>query len=194
VPIDQCAEQAFGCRRGHPITIEHRVVLDQFAGQQAWLPGQPVEGGGDLVQAQAAVYRRASTGRILRIKGIEIKAQSPTGGAVANLGDRLSHAGFKATPRDFLEGKAAIIWHTTGNLTNIRTNAKFPFGVAMLPAGVRRGSPTGGGNFYMFKSASPAQREASLKFLKFVTCRNPILATCVSLLSTLTIVLCHLMK
>jgi sn-glycerol 3-phosphate transport system substrate-binding protein len=73
------------------------------------------------------------------------------------------------TPRDFLEGKAAIIWHTTGNLTNIRTNAKFPFGVAMLPAGVRRGSPTGGGNFYMFKSASPAQREASLKFLKFVT-------------------------
>jgi hypothetical protein len=55
-----------------------------------------------LVQAQAAVYRRASTGRILRIKGIEIKAQSPAGGAVADLGDRLAHAGFKATPRDFL--------------------------------------------------------------------------------------------
>ncbi len=73
------------------------------------------------------------------------------------------------TPRDFLEGRAAMIWHTTGNLTNIKTNAKFPFGVAMLPANKRRGSPTGGGNFYMFKSASPAQRTASLRFLKWVT-------------------------
>ncbi len=72
-------------------------------------------------------------------------------------------------PRDFLEGRAAMIWHTTGNLTNIKTNASFPFGVAMLPADVRRGSPTGGGNFYMFKSASPAQQAASTKFLKWVT-------------------------
>lgn len=37
------------------------------------------------------------------------------------------------TPKDFFERKAAIIWTTTGNLTNIRTNAPFPFGVAMLP-------------------------------------------------------------
>ena len=34
---------------------------------------------------------------------------------------------------DFLEGNAAIIQHTTGNLTNLRTNARFPFGVAGLP-------------------------------------------------------------
>ena len=57
------------------------------------------------------------------------------------------------TPRDFLEQKVAMIWTTTGNLSNIRTNAKFPFGVAMLPADKRRGSPTGGGNFYLFRSA-----------------------------------------
>ena len=55
------------------------------------------------------------------------------------------------TPRDFLEQKVAMIWTTTGNLSNIRTNAKFPFGVAMLPADKQRGSPTGGGNFYLFK-------------------------------------------
>ncbi len=72
-------------------------------------------------------------------------------------------------PRDFLEGKAGMIWHTTGNLTNIKANAKFPFGVAMLPAKMRRGSPTGGGNFYMFKSATAAQQAASVKFLKWVT-------------------------
>jgi sn-glycerol 3-phosphate transport system substrate-binding protein len=73
------------------------------------------------------------------------------------------------TPRDFLEQKVAMIWTTTGNLSNIRTNAKFPFGVAMLPADKRRGSPTGGGNFYIFKSANEAQRQAGLKFLRWIS-------------------------
>ena len=73
------------------------------------------------------------------------------------------------TPRDFLEGRAGMIWTTTGPLSNIRTNAKFPFGVGMLPAGVQRGSPTGGGNFHLFKSANPAQRQAALQFLRWVT-------------------------
>jgi sn-glycerol 3-phosphate transport system substrate-binding protein len=73
------------------------------------------------------------------------------------------------TPRDFLEQKVAMIWTTTGNLSNIRTNAKFPFGVAMLPAGKQRGSPTGGGNFYLFENATPPQREASVRFLRWIS-------------------------
>jgi sn-glycerol 3-phosphate transport system substrate-binding protein len=72
-------------------------------------------------------------------------------------------------PRDFLEGRAAMIWHTTGNLSNIRANAKFGLGVAMLPAERRRGSPTGGGNFHMFKGGTAAQQTASLQLLKFLT-------------------------
>jgi len=72
-------------------------------------------------------------------------------------------------PRDFIEGKVAMIWHTTGNLTNIKNNVKFPFGVSMLPAHQRRGSPTGGGNFHLFKGANPAQQAASLRFLRWVT-------------------------
>ena len=74
-----------------------------------------------------------------------------------------------ATPRDFLEGKAAMIWHTTGNLTNIRQNAKFDFGVTWLPGMRQNGAPTGGGNFYVFKGASPAKQEAAFKFIKFMT-------------------------
>jgi sn-glycerol 3-phosphate transport system substrate-binding protein len=73
------------------------------------------------------------------------------------------------TPKDFFEKKIAMMWTTTGNLTNVRTNAKFDFGVAMLPAGKQRGSPTGGGNFYLFKKSTPAQREAAFKFIKWVT-------------------------
>ncbi len=73
------------------------------------------------------------------------------------------------TPKDFFERKVAMMWTTTGNLTNVRKNAKFDFGVAMLPAKKRRGSPTGGGNFYLFKKSTPAQREAAFKFIKWVT-------------------------
>ena len=73
------------------------------------------------------------------------------------------------TPKDFLEGKTAMMWQTTGNLTNVRTNAKFPFGVAMLPANKRRGSPTGGGNFYMFKGSNPDQQKAVVAFVKWMT-------------------------
>ena len=73
------------------------------------------------------------------------------------------------TPKDFFEKKVAMMWTTTGNLTNVRTNAKFDFGVAMLPAGKQRGSPTGGGNFYLFKKSTPVQRDAAFKFIKWVT-------------------------
>jgi sn-glycerol 3-phosphate transport system substrate-binding protein len=73
------------------------------------------------------------------------------------------------TPRDFFERKVAMMWTTTGNLTNVRTNAKFPFGVAVLPAGKKPGSPTGGGNFYISKKASRAEQEAAFKFVRFMT-------------------------
>jgi len=73
------------------------------------------------------------------------------------------------TPKDFFERKTAMMWTTTGNLTNVKANAKFDFGVAMLPAGKRRGSPTGGGNFYLFKKSTPQQQAAALKFVKWIT-------------------------
>jgi len=73
------------------------------------------------------------------------------------------------TPKDFFERKVAMMWTTTGNLTNVKQNAKFDFGVAMLPANKQRGSPTGGGNFYIFKKSTPAQREAAFKFIKWAT-------------------------
>jgi len=73
------------------------------------------------------------------------------------------------TPKDFFEKKSAIIYTTTGNLTNIKANAKFDFGVGMIPGNKRKGSPTGGGNFYIFKKSTPAQQEAAFKFAKWVT-------------------------
>lgn len=73
--------------------------------------------------------------------------------------------------KNFLEAKTAIMWHSTGNLTTVKKKAKFDFGVAMLPGNKRRGTPTGGGNFYIFKKTSPEERAASMKLIKFMT--NP---------------------
>jgi sn-glycerol 3-phosphate transport system substrate-binding protein len=73
------------------------------------------------------------------------------------------------TPKDFFERKTAMMWTTTGNLTNVKSNAPFPFGVAKLPKNKRFGSPTGGGNFYVFKKTTPEQRAAAVKFMKWMT-------------------------
>jgi sn-glycerol 3-phosphate transport system substrate-binding protein len=82
-------------------------------------------------------------------------------------------------PKDFFEKKCAMMWTTTGNLTNVRTNAKFPFGVAMLPAGKRPGSPTGGGNFYISAKAPKPQQEAAFKFARWATSAERAAQWCV---------------
>ncbi|MEA3363889.1 MAG: ABC transporter substrate-binding protein [Thermodesulfobacteriota bacterium] len=73
------------------------------------------------------------------------------------------------TPKAFFEGQAAMMWTSTGNLTNVRNNAPFDFGVAMLPKKIRRGAPTGGGNFYIFKDSTTEQKRASFEFVKWIT-------------------------
>ena len=73
------------------------------------------------------------------------------------------------TPSDFLEGKTAMMYHTTGNLTNVKNNATFDFGVAMLPENESFGSPTGGGNFYIFKGVSEERQQAAFDFIKWMT-------------------------
>ncbi|KWX78260.1 ABC transporter substrate-binding protein [Paenibacillus riograndensis] len=76
---------------------------------------------------------------------------------------------WSTVPSDFLEGKTAMMYHTTGNLTNVKKNASFDFGVSFLPAQKQYGSPTGGGNFYIFKDIDKKKQEAAWKFVKFMT-------------------------
>ena len=44
-------------------------------------------------------------------------------------------------PGQFINGSVAMIYHTTGNLTNINSNAKFKFGTAFLPGSKRVAAP-----------------------------------------------------
>jgi len=71
--------------------------------------------------------------------------------------------------QNFLDQKTAIMWHSTGNLTTVKNKANFDFGVAKLPGNKELGSPTGGGNFYIFKDSTDEEKKAALKFVKFMT-------------------------
>lgn len=72
-------------------------------------------------------------------------------------------------PSDFLSGKTAMMYHTTGNLTNVRDNADFDFGVAYLPANEQFGSATGGGNIYLFNGIPDENRDAAIRFMEYLT-------------------------
>jgi sn-glycerol 3-phosphate transport system substrate-binding protein len=73
------------------------------------------------------------------------------------------------SPNEFIGGRAAIMFNSTGNLTNVKNNAKFAFGVAMLPERKQRGSATGGGSIFIFKKNSPELLAASFRFVEWMT-------------------------
>jgi sn-glycerol 3-phosphate transport system substrate-binding protein len=51
----------------------------------------------------------------------------------------------------------------------VRTNASFPFGTAFMPAGRQYGTPTGGGNLYIFKNIPPDHQKAAWEFVQWMT-------------------------
>ena len=72
-------------------------------------------------------------------------------------------------PTQFLAGEVAMIYHTTGNMTNINNNAEFEFGTCFLPGNKQMGAPTGGGNFYISSGLSEERVQAAWKFIRFMT-------------------------
>lgn len=74
-----------------------------------------------------------------------------------------------ALPAEFMAGRTAMMWQTTGNLTRLRNEAPFDFGVAHLPGKDGPASVVGGGNLYIFADISEAEKQAALTFVKWLT-------------------------
>jgi sn-glycerol 3-phosphate transport system substrate-binding protein len=72
-------------------------------------------------------------------------------------------------PNDFVNGKAAMIWHSSGSLTNILKQAKFDVGVSYTVGEKGFGAPTGGGNMYIMKGIPADHQAAAWKFLQFMS-------------------------
>ena len=72
------------------------------------------------------------------------------------------------TPTAFTAGQAAMIYHTTGSLTSILNNADFEVGVAFTPSGpagdegTGYGTPTGGGNLYIFDNPTAPKTQEEI--------------------------------
>ncbi len=135
---------------------------------------------GDLGNAQwtFGAYAWQAGHKLMNEAGTEVYFKDPKAIEAMTYWHDLS-AKYKATPEgvsewgtlppDFFQGNAAIIQHTTGNLTNTRATAKFPWGVAGLPGKESPHTAVGGGNMYFFKQATPAEQQAALRFARFLT-------------------------
>jgi len=76
---------------------------------------------------------------------------------------------WETLPTEFVAGRYAMIYHSTGSLTFIRSNASFKFGTAFMPADTRYGTPTGGGNLYIFRGIPPERQRAAWEFVQWMT-------------------------
>src|SRR5579864_4312150 len=72
-------------------------------------------------------------------------------------------------PQDFIQQKVAMIYTTTGNMTFIRSNAKFEWNAGFMPADKRYGAPTGGGSLYIFNKIPADHQAAAWTFIRWMT-------------------------
>ncbi len=72
-------------------------------------------------------------------------------------------------PTQFLAQEVAMIYHTTGNMANINSNAEFEFGTCFMPGNKQLGAATGGGNFFIANGISEERQQAAWKFIRFMT-------------------------
>jgi sn-glycerol 3-phosphate transport system substrate-binding protein len=70
---------------------------------------------------------------------------------------------------DFVAGKTAMMYNSTGGLPFVRGAATFDWDVAFLPMGKHRIVPTGGGQFVIFKGVPQARQQAAWNFIIWMT-------------------------
>jgi sn-glycerol 3-phosphate transport system substrate-binding protein len=71
-------------------------------------------------------------------------------------------------PPEFVAGRAAIVWHSTGSQSFMRQNVKFRWGLGRIPKNTQFGPPSGGGNMLMY-SSDPARQKAAWTFMTWMS-------------------------
>ncbi|HEV8440690.1 MAG TPA: ABC transporter substrate-binding protein [Methylomirabilota bacterium] len=79
------------------------------------------------------------------------------------------HSTWGSTPPDFVAGRTAMLYHSTGILTFLRNSAKFDFGVAFMPKNKTFGAEVGGGNLAISRKIPKERQDAAWKFLEWMT-------------------------
>ncbi|OGB95500.1 MAG: hypothetical protein A3H39_00775 [candidate division NC10 bacterium RIFCSPLOWO2_02_FULL_66_22] len=79
------------------------------------------------------------------------------------------HSTWGSTPPDFVAQRTAMLYHSTGILTFLRTSAKFDFGVAFMPKSKTFGAEVGGGNLAISRKIPKERQDAAWKFIEWMT-------------------------
>jgi sn-glycerol 3-phosphate transport system substrate-binding protein len=79
------------------------------------------------------------------------------------------HSTWASTPPDFVGGRTAMLYHSTGIMTFLKSSAEFPFGAAFMPANETYGAAVGGGNFFIFKDIPQENQDAAWTFIHWIT-------------------------
>ncbi|HEV3395302.1 MAG TPA: ABC transporter substrate-binding protein, partial [Xanthobacteraceae bacterium] len=84
---------------------------------------------------------------------------------------------YKATPaytpwndgaQEFVAGKTAMVWHSTGSQAFMRQHVKFRWGLGRIPKHTEFGPPSGGGNMVLY-ATDPARRKAAWTFITWMS-------------------------
>lgn len=76
---------------------------------------------------------------------------------------------WESSANDFMAGRTAILYHSTGSMTNILKSSSFPVGVAPMPKNKVRGSTMGGGPILIARKQPDAHKRAAWAFAKWMT-------------------------
>jgi len=78
-------------------------------------------------------------------------------------------AGSADRTTDFINGVTASMMQSTGQLGNLKENAKFEYGAAFLPSEVNPGCPTGGAGLGILSTSPAEKQQAAFKYIAFAT-------------------------
>jgi sn-glycerol 3-phosphate transport system substrate-binding protein len=76
---------------------------------------------------------------------------------------------WQGSANDFMAGSTAMLYHSTGSLTNLRKSSSFEVGVAFMPKKKQFGASQGGGPIMIAKNQSDAKKEAAWTFARWMT-------------------------
>ncbi|MDO8903829.1 ABC transporter substrate-binding protein [Hydrogenophaga sp.] len=76
---------------------------------------------------------------------------------------------WQSSANDFMAGRTAMLYHSTGSMTNILKSSSFPVGVVPMPKNKMIGSTMGGGPILIAKKQPDAHKRAAWTFARWMT-------------------------
>ena len=140
---------------------------------QRW--GVTISGGWNDWLFEAFV--RQTGGQLIDFHNREIKFNSPEAVEALEFWVELMqdlqvgppHSTWASTPPDFVGGRTAMVYHSTGIMTFLKDSPGFDFGAAFMPANQTYGAAVGGGNFFIFKDIPEENQDAAFTFIHWIT-------------------------